>query len=73
MKDRPGIIASLATILSQHGINIDSVRQKPSSPKTHLPFLITLEQCKASLVEDALRQINSLEFLVQPCLHMPIL
>ena len=73
VKDRPGIIAGLATVLSQHGINIDSVRQKPNSPKTHLPFLITLEQCKASLVEEALRQINSLEFLVQPCLHMPIL
>jgi len=73
VKDRPGIIASLATILSQCGINIDSVLQKPGCPKSHLPFLITLEECKASLVEQALQQINSLEFLVQPCLHLPIL
>src|ERR1700674_3908259 len=29
VKDRPGIIASLATILSQCGINIDAVVQKP--------------------------------------------
>ncbi len=73
VKDRPGIIASLATILSQCGINIDSVLQKPGCPKSHLPFLITLEECKASLVERALQQINSLDFLVQPCLHLPIL
>jgi len=73
VKDRPGIIASLATILSQCGINIDSVLQKPGCPKSHLPFLITLEECKASLVEQALQQINSLDFLVQPCLHLPIL
>jgi homoserine dehydrogenase len=73
VKDRPGIIASLATILSQCGINIDSVKQKPGCPKSHLPFLITLEECKASLVEPALQQINSLDFLVQPCLHLPIL
>jgi homoserine dehydrogenase len=73
VKDRPGIIASLATILSQCGINIDAVVQKPGCPKSHLPFLITLEECKASLVEQALRQINSLDFLVQPCLHLPIL
>ncbi len=73
VKDRPGIIASLATILSQCGINIDSVLQKPGCPKSHLPFLITLEECKASLVEQALKQINSLDFLVQPCLHLPIL
>jgi len=73
VKDRPGIIASLATILSQCGINIDSVLQKPGCPKSHLPFLITLEECKASLVEQALQQIDSLDFLVQPCLHLPIL
>jgi homoserine dehydrogenase len=73
VKDRPGIIASLATILSHCGINIDSVLQKPGCPKSHLPFLITLEECKASLVEQAMRQINSLDFLVQPCLHLPIL
>ena len=73
VKDRPGIIATLATILSQSGINIDSVLQKPGCPKSHLPFLITLEECKASLVEQALQQINSLDFLVQPCLHLPIL
>jgi homoserine dehydrogenase len=73
VQDRPGIIASLATILSQCGINIDAVVQKPGCPKSHLPFLITLEECKASLVEQALLQINSLDFLVQPCLHLPIL
>jgi len=73
VKDRPGIIASLATILSESGINIDSVLQKPDCPKSHLPFLITLEECKASLVEQALQQINKLDFLVQPCLHLPIL
>jgi len=73
VKDRPGIIASLATILSQCGINIDSVLQKPGCPKSHLPFLITLEECEASLVEQALQQIDSLDFLVQPCLHLPIL
>ena len=73
VKDRPGIIATLATILSQCGINIDSVLQKPGCPKTHLPFLITLEECKASLVEQALRQITALDFLVQPCLHLQIL
>jgi homoserine dehydrogenase len=73
VKDRPGIIATLATILAKHGINIDSVLQKPGCPKSHLPFLITLEECKAALVEQALQQINALDFMVQPCLYMPIL
>ena len=73
VKDRPGIIASLAAILAKNGINIDSVLQKPGCPKSHLPFLITLEECKASLVDQALEQMNALDFMVQPCLHLPIL
>jgi homoserine dehydrogenase len=73
VNDRPGIIASLATILSHCGINIDAVVQKPGCEKSHLPFLITLEECKASLVKQALQQIESLDFLVRPCLHLPIL
>ncbi len=73
VKDRPGIIASLATILSHYHINIDAVVQKPGCEKSHLPFLITLEECNSALVEQALRQINALDFQVQPCLHLPIL
>jgi homoserine dehydrogenase len=73
VNDRPGIIASLSAILAKCEINIDSVLQKPASPKSHLSFLISLEECEASLVERALEQINALDFMVQPCLHMPIL
>jgi homoserine dehydrogenase len=73
VKDRPGIIASLAAILATSGINIDAVLQKPGCSKSPLPFLITLDECKASLVDQALKQIDSLEFMVQHCLHMPIL
>jgi len=73
VRDRPGIIASLATILDRHNINIDSVLQKPGCPKSHLPFLITLEDYKTSLVDQAFQQINALDFMVQPCLHLPIL
>ncbi len=73
VKDRPGIIACLATILAESGINIDSVLQKPGCLKSHLPFLITLEECQASVVDKALAQIDALDFMVQPCLHLPIL
>jgi homoserine dehydrogenase len=71
--DRPGIIAALATIFSEHGINIDSLLQEPGYLKSSLPFVITLETCQASLIEQALQQISKLDFLVQPPLHLPIL
>ncbi len=73
VEDRPGIIAAISSILAEYGINIDSVLQKPGFSKSSLPFVITLEACKASLVGQALHQIARLDFLVEPCLHMPIL
>ena len=71
--DRPGIIAALATIFSECGINIDSLLQKPGYLKSSLPFVITLEACQTSLIEKALQQISRLDFLVQPTVHLPIL
>ena len=73
VKDEPGIIASLASILSRSGINIDSVFQKPGYPKSRLPFVITLEPCPTSLLEESLKHIAKLEFQVQPCVSLPIL
>ena len=71
--DRPGIIAALATIFSDCGINIDSLLQEPGYLKSSLPFVITLEACEASLIEKALRQISRLDFQVQSPVHLPIL
>jgi len=73
VRDEPGIIAALATIFCQLGINIDSVFQKTGYPKSKLPFVITLEPCSNSLVEQALAHIADLKFHVQPCLNLPIL
>jgi homoserine dehydrogenase len=73
VKDEPGIIASLASILSRSGINIDSVFQKPGYSKSRLPFVITLEPCPTSLLEESLKHIAKLEFQVQPCVSLPIL
>jgi homoserine dehydrogenase len=73
VRDEPGIIAALALIFCRSGINIDSVFQKSGYPKSKLPFVITLEPCNNSLVEEALRHIAELEFHVQPCLNLPIL
>lgn len=73
VRDQPGIIAALASIFANLGINIDSVFQKPGHPASQLPFVITLESCASSLVEKAVKQIALLDFHVKPCLNLPIL
>jgi homoserine dehydrogenase len=71
--DRPGIIASLATLLSAHGINIDAVLQLPGHDKAELPFVMTLEACPVSVLDAALAEMNVLPFHVRRPMTVPIL
>jgi len=73
VKDSPGIISSLAGILSKYQINIDAVFQRPGHDKAALPFVITLEACKTSRVETAIAEMRQFAFLAQAPLRMPIL
>ncbi len=73
VKDRPGIIAAIATILSRYGIGIDAVLQRPGHPHSALPFIITLESARSAMLGCALQEIGRLDFHVQPVLCMPIL
>jgi homoserine dehydrogenase len=73
VRDRPGIVAEVATILSRHGISIDALLQKPGYPHSALPFIITLESCNSAVLQRALEEIARLDFHVQPPLCLPIL
>lgn len=72
IKDRPGIIRDLSTILARHGISIDAVLQLPGQDKQDLPFVITLESSPESSVRAALAEMAPLDFQVEPPLALPI-
>jgi len=73
VKDRPGILAAVATVFTRYGISIDAVLQRPGYPHSALPFIITLETCTSAMLGRALQEINRLDFHVEPVLCMPIL
>jgi homoserine dehydrogenase len=73
VRDQPGIVARLAQIMAAHHLNIDSLLQKPGFDKASLPFVITLEPCRDSLLHPALEEMAGLEFAIRPCLCLPIL
>ena len=73
VRDQPGIVARLAEILAAHHLNIDSVLQKPGCDKAALPFVITLEPCRDSMLHPALEKMSGLDFAIRPCLCLPIL
>jgi homoserine dehydrogenase len=73
VRDQPGIVAKLAQILAAHHLNIDSLLQKPGFEKSSLPFVITLEPCRDSMLHPALEEMSGLDFSIRPCLCLPIL
>ena len=70
--DRPGIIASLASILAQKNISLDAVLQLPSDTKSDLPFVITVEPSTEGSVQEAVAAMAKLDFMVEPPLALPM-
>jgi homoserine dehydrogenase len=73
VRDKPGIIAVLASVLASCDINLDAVLQKPGHTKSALPFVITLEPCRQKQLDNALARIAEFDFLAEAPVTMPIL
>ncbi len=72
VKDATGIIATLGKILADNGISIDAVLQLPNEDKEALPFVITLEPARQASIRAALRAMESLDFLIESPLALPL-
>jgi homoserine dehydrogenase len=70
VRDRPGILARVCSILARHRINIDSVLQEPAHSKKSLPFVMTLEPTREKNITHAVAQIARLSFMAQPPLML---
>jgi homoserine dehydrogenase len=71
--DRPGIIASLASVFAAHHINIDAILQEPGFPASARPFVVSLDAAPSGAVGTALETIAALDFHVCPPFAIPIL
>lgn len=72
VRDRPGILASIATALAEQGVSIEAVLQEPHFDKEQLPFVTTLEPSTKRALDAALKAMQGLDFLVDEPLAMPL-
>jgi homoserine dehydrogenase len=72
VKDRPGIIAALSSILADAHISLDAVLQLPTEDKEQLPFVITVEPTTEKALRGAIAAMNELDFMTEPALVMPM-
>ncbi|OFW03917.1 MAG: hypothetical protein A3I61_07730 [Acidobacteria bacterium RIFCSPLOWO2_02_FULL_68_18] len=73
VRDRPGILASIAASLARQRINLDAVLQEPGYPKDALPFVITVEACEAASLRAALDEIAKSDVHAESPLALPML
>jgi homoserine dehydrogenase len=71
--DRPGIVAEITGALAKEKINIRAIMQKPGYPQHALPFVVTVEPCKASALKRALDNIGSMDCMLEAPLDLQML
>jgi homoserine dehydrogenase len=73
VNDRPGIVAEITAALAKEQINIRAIVQKAGYPHNALPFVVTVEPCKASTLRRALDGINSLPCMLEEPLALQMM
>jgi homoserine dehydrogenase len=71
--DRPGIVAEITGALARERINIRAIMQKAGYPAHALPFVVTVEPCKASALKRALESISKTDYLLEQPLNLQML
>jgi len=71
--DRPGIVAEITGDLARERINIRAIVQKAGYPHHALPFVVTVEPCKSSVLQRALASIKTMDCLLEEPLDLQML
>jgi len=73
IKDRPGVISTVAQILGERKINIDLVLQENWADRSNYPFVITVEPTPCSSMREAVDEMKKLDFNRVDPLALPVL
>jgi len=71
--DKPGIIADITVALAKERINIRAIVQKTGYSQHALPFVMTVEPCKASELKRALECLRGKDYLLEEPLDLQML
>ena len=73
VRDQPGVLASIAGILSRHEISIESVIQKARGKTEAVPLVLVTHEARESAVSAALEEISKLATVTAPVVKIRIL
>ena len=71
--DRPGIVAEITGALAKENINIRAIMQKAGYPQHALPFVVTVEPCKSSVLQRAIARMRTMDCLLEDPLDLQMM
>jgi homoserine dehydrogenase len=73
VNDRPGIVHEITGALARERINIRAIVQKAGYPHNALPFVVTVEPCKSSVLQRALASVKTMDCMLEEPLDLQML
>ncbi|WP_407276796.1 homoserine dehydrogenase [Halothiobacillus sp. DCM-1] len=71
--DQPGVLANIARVLADHGINIEAMIQKEASPETqHLPIVLLTHPLQEAVMDRAISALESLDSVQLPIVRIRV-
>ena len=72
-KDHPGVLAQVASILSERGINIESIMQKEAEEQDGLiPIILLTHSVQEARMNDAIAALEALESVINPVVRIRV-
>lgn len=72
-QDHPGVLAQVATILSEHGINIVSIMQKEAEEHDGLiPIILLTHRVQEARMNEAIAALEALESVINPVVRIRV-
>jgi homoserine dehydrogenase len=73
VRDQPGVLANIARILADHGVNIEAMIQKEASIETaHLPIVLLTHPLKEARMNAAITAIETLDTVQAPVVRLRV-
>ena len=72
VRDEPGVLAQLTTILGAHGISIRKMVQDHYEPGRPVPVVLLTHTAKEGSVRAALMGIDALPFVTEPTCYLRV-
>lgn len=72
-QDHPGVLAQVSSILSERGINIESIMQKEAEEQDGLiPIILLTHQVQEARINDAIAALEALDTVITPVVRIRV-